>query len=228
MEALVSKLLLFICTTFYEICNFDITRMDTHNFNVENVTPFSAVKNDGLAFSRCPIRFPDLQVKAIKSIEISTCFVQETHPTPQRCELLRSATAIGWEGKSDRNLQMFPGRHPSMPHKKIKNTISGNKAKILYTALMQYIYIYIHIHIHIHTYIYIYMYVYIYNYMLYIILYLHYAQELQVSEIDISKINSHTTISPICFFRFQLFSLRRLGSCTARASFGHSGLRSGG
>lgn len=64
--------------------------------------------------------------------------------------------------------------------------------------------------------------------MLYIILYLHFVQELQKSDIDISKINSHTTISPICFFCFQLLSLRRLGSCTARASFGHSGLRSGG
>lgn len=36
-----TKLLLFICTSTtgpMEICNFDVTKMDTHNFNVENVT----------------------------------------------------------------------------------------------------------------------------------------------------------------------------------------------
>ena len=41
-----------------------------------------------------------------------------------------------------------------MPHKKIKNTISGNKAKVLYTVLMQYIFIYIYTYVHIYIYVY--------------------------------------------------------------------------
>ena len=116
---------------------------------------FSRKKKDAFVFFRCPIRFPNLQVKAIKSIEISTCFVQETHPTPQRCDsCYAQLLPLDGKEKSDRNLQKFHGWHPSMPHKKIKNTISGNEAKILYTVLMQYIFIYTYIH----TYIYIYVY----------------------------------------------------------------------
>ncbi len=77
------------------------------NFNVESITNFYRLK---IAFKNSVSDSAHLQVKAIKSIEISTCFVQETHPTPQpHAWLLRLMGR-----KSDQKCAELLGGNPSI------------------------------------------------------------------------------------------------------------------